>query len=71
MLNRFGLGADQTMTSAGYLHDTIEDTDTSYRDLFDRFGEEVAELVYAVTSELGRNRAERNRKTCAKIAHAR
>ena len=32
-----------------------------------KFGHEVAELIYAVTSELGRNRAERNKKTYPKI----
>lgn len=45
----------------------IEDTNRSYGDVKKRFGEEVAELVYAVTSELGRNRKERNEKTYPKI----
>lgn len=31
------------------------------------FGEEVAEIVYAVTDELGQNRAERKQKTYPKI----
>ena len=53
---------------AGYLHDTIEDTTRSFKDISERFGEQVAELVYCVTSELGRNRSERNKKTYPKIA---
>lgn len=67
VLGRFGVH-DEVMTSAAYLHDSIEDTRTSYSDIRKRFGTEVAELVYAVTSELGRNRKERNAKTYPKIA---
>lgn len=68
--NRFGFGGDQEMGSAMYLHDTIEDTDTSYTDIHKRFGEGVAELVYAVTSERGRNRKEKNQKTYPKLREA-
>ena len=67
VLGRFGL-TDPVMTCAGYLHDTIEDTTRSFKDISERFGEQVAELVYCVTSELGRNRSERNKKTYPKIA---
>lgn len=49
------------------LHDTIEDTDTTYNDIKKIFGMEVAEIVYAVTDELGKNRKERKRKTYPKI----
>lgn len=70
VLNRFGVDTGDgffVMKSAGYLHDVLEDTQTSYNDILERFGEEVAELVYAVTSERGRNRKERNAKTYPKI----
>lgn len=71
VLERFGV-TDSEMLCAGWLHDVIEDTTKSYNDIKSRFGEEVAELVYAVTSELGRNRKERNAKTYPKIkAHPR
>lgn len=66
VLERFGL-TDPVMICAGWLHDTIEDTTKSYNDIKDRFGVEVAELVFAVSSELGRNRKERNEKTYPKI----
>ena len=66
-LTKFGFD-DPVMICAGYGHDSIEDTTTSYNDIVQRFGTEVAELVYAVTSELGRNRKERNAKTYPKIA---
>ncbi len=59
---------DESLIIAGYLHDTIEDTPTSYSDIKKKFGAEPAELVYAVTDELGRNRAERHVKTYPKIA---
>lgn len=67
VLKRFGF-TDPVMVCAAYLHDVIEDTTGSYNDIKKRFGEEIAELVYAVTSELGRNREERNKKTYPKIA---
>lgn len=66
ILERFNF-TDPVMIAAGYLHDVIEDTNRSYNDIKKRFGEDTAELVYAVTSELGRNRAERNKKTYPKI----
>lgn len=49
------------------LHDCIEDGHLSYNDIKGEFGEEVAEVVYAVTDELGRNRKERKAKTYNKI----
>jgi (p)ppGpp synthase/HD superfamily hydrolase len=69
VLARFG-ETSPTMVCAAWLHDSIEDTKTSYNDIKERFGVEVAELVYAVTSELGRNRKERNAKTYPKLREA-
>lgn len=66
VLEKFGWD-DSAMLCAGWLHDSIEDTNTSYNDIKAEFGEEVAELVYAVTNELGRNRKERNERTYPKI----
>lgn len=52
---------------AAWLHDILEDCPVSYNDIKKNFGEEVAEIVYCVTDELGRNRKERKGKTYPKI----
>ena len=65
-LKEFGY-VDDIMLASAYLHDTIEDTRTTFQDLKKEFGEEVAEIVYCVTDELGRNRKERHDKTYPKI----
>src|SRR5689334_382384 len=70
VLERFDL-TDPIWICCAWLHDVIEDTTGSYNDIKIRFGEEVAERVYRVTSELGRNREERNKKTYPKIAEDR
>ena len=67
VLKRFGY-TDENYIIAGYLHDSIEDTDVSYNDIRSMFGEVVADMVYCVTDELGKNRKERKAKTYAKIA---
>ncbi|ENA1799005.1 bifunctional (p)ppGpp synthetase/guanosine-3',5'-bis(diphosphate) 3'-pyrophosphohydrolase [Flavobacterium psychrophilum] len=45
--------------SACWLHDTIEDCRLTYNDIKKEFGENVAEIVYAVTNDKGKNRSER------------
>lgn len=42
---------DEIMIAAAYLHDTIEDTDTTYEEIKLLFGYEVADLVMEVTQE--------------------
>ena len=37
--------ADEDTIIAGLLHDTIEDTDTTYQDIKNEFGDEIAEIV--------------------------
>lgn len=69
ILKEYGYTEDKFIIS-GYLHDSIEDTDVSYNDIRMKFGEEIAEIVYRVTDELGRNRAERKAKTLPKIAES-
>lgn len=67
----FGL-TDSVFLCACRLHDVMEDTRKSYNDVMRDFGEEVAEMVYAVTDERGRNRKERHEKTYPKTrAHGR
>ena len=67
VLEEFGF-TDDKFKIAGYLHDVMEDTAISYNDIKKQFGFEVAEIVYCVTDELGRNRKERKEKTYPKIA---
>jgi len=61
------LGYDESILVACALHDTLEDTELSFKDIEKAFGNEVAEIVYCVTDELGRNRGERKAKTYPKI----
>jgi GTP pyrophosphokinase len=42
---------DVDIISAGYLHDTIEDTDTTHEELVREFGQRIADLVLEVTHE--------------------
>ena len=51
---------------AGYMHDVLEDGAVSYSKIKKHFGEEVAEMVYCVTDEMGRNRKEKKMKTLPK-----
>ena len=53
---------------AGYLHDVLEDGAVSYTKIKNYFGKDVAEMVYCVTDEMGRNRREKKEKTLPKTA---
>ena len=48
-------------------HDIIEDTNNSYNDVKKFLGQPVADIIYDVTNELGKNRKERATKTYQKI----
>jgi (p)ppGpp synthase/HD superfamily hydrolase len=61
------LGFDEEIIVSCYLHDAMEDGNLSYNDIKKAFGVNVAEIVFAVTDELGRNRKERKQKTYPKI----
>ncbi|WP_377482182.1 MAG: HD domain-containing protein (plasmid) [Microcoleus anatoxicus] len=67
VLAEFGYVADEAIAAAGWLHDTLEDTETAYEVLVSEFGKETADIVFAVTSEPGENRVDRFRKTALKI----
>lgn len=66
VLVRFSFGWKYRI--AGQLHDIIEDAALSYNKIKKHFGEEIAEIVYCVTDELGRNRKEKKAKTLPKTA---
>ena len=63
---KFGY-VNEDFVIAAWLHDSIEDCSVTYNDIKKLFGESVAEIVYRVTDELGRNRKERKKKTYPKI----
>lgn len=53
---------------AAWLHDVREDAGISYNEIKKLFGERVAEIVYSVTNEDGRDREEKAIKTYPKTA---
>lgn len=42
---------DPDIVAAGLLHDVIEDTDTTYREIFDNFNRRVYSLVFELTNK--------------------
>lgn len=67
ILMTFGI-YDEVIRIAAWLHDVLEDTDTTYEDIHTMFGEEVADIVAAVTEPKGGNREWRHAQTYPKIA---
>jgi (p)ppGpp synthase/HD superfamily hydrolase len=69
VLQRYGATAekDADLICAGFLHDVIEDQGVSRETLANLFGASVTDLVWAVSNEPGKNRAERHAKTYPKI----
>lgn len=67
VLREAGYSDDDELLVGAWLHDVLEDTSATYNDIKKTFGESIAELVYAVTDELGRNRKERKTRTYPKI----
>ena len=51
--------AKDDIVLASYGHDLIEDTRVTYNDVKSVLGHRVAELIYAMTNEKGKNRKER------------
>lgn len=61
-------GNDVVLVMGGLLHDTLEDTDSTYEDLAQRFGPEVAALVAEVTDDKSLKKEERKRLQVEKAA---
>lgn len=55
-------GADAELVAAGWLHDAIEDTDTTADELAQRFSARVASLVAECTDDMSLPKAERRRR---------
>jgi guanosine-3',5'-bis(diphosphate) 3'-pyrophosphohydrolase len=60
-------GDDAELVAAGWLHDTIEDTETTRAELAQKFSERVASMVQECTDDMNLPKAERRR---LQIAHA-
>jgi guanosine-3',5'-bis(diphosphate) 3'-pyrophosphohydrolase len=58
---------DPVVICAALLHDTVEDTETTFEELAEAFGEEVAHIVLEVTDDKSLSKAERKR---LQIEHA-
>src|ERR1700759_4798401 len=54
-------GADAELVAAGWLHDTIEDTETTREELARRFSDRVASLVVECPDDMSLPKAERRR----------
>src|SRR5215813_13805643 len=54
-------GADAELVAAGWLHDTIEDTEITRDELSQGFSERVAALVVECTDDMSLPKAERRR----------
>ena len=52
---------DEELLCAGWLHDTIDDTNTSFDDLFEHFGGRIAVLVSSLSKDLSLPRKQREK----------
>src|SRR6201995_2078304 len=55
-------GADAELIAAGWLHDSIEDTETTREELARKFSERVASLVVECTDDMSLPKTERRRR---------
>jgi guanosine-3',5'-bis(diphosphate) 3'-pyrophosphohydrolase len=67
LLNSVGGITELPVLQAALLHDTIEDTDTSYAELVEHFGRAVADIVMEVTDD---KLLEKPRRKALQIEHA-
>jgi guanosine-3',5'-bis(diphosphate) 3'-pyrophosphohydrolase len=62
-------GTDAELVAAGWLHDAIEDTDTTREELAQTFSERVASLVVECTDDMSLPKAERRQKQIEDAPH--
>ena len=70
VLRNEGGVADPVVIAASLLHDTIEDTETSYEELRGQFGEKIADVVAEVTDTKWLDKKTRKRLQISKAASA-
>ena len=62
-------GADAELIAAGWLHDSIEDTETTRDELAQKFSERIASLVVECTDDMSLPKAERRRLQVVNASH--
>jgi len=67
ILNDLGIN-DDVILCAGWLHDTIEDTDTDYDDIDDKFGTETADIVATLTKDTRMIKQKREIDYCTQLS---
>jgi guanosine-3',5'-bis(diphosphate) 3'-pyrophosphohydrolase len=61
--------SDTTVLCAAFLHDTIEDTETTAEELSAEFGPKIASIVEEVTDDTTMRREDRKRRQIERAAH--
>lgn len=61
---------DSEILCAGWLHDTIEDTDTTFDDLYEQFGSRVAVLVSTLSKNMSLTRKQREKEYVKQLKEA-
>lgn len=69
MLTEVGGITDVSTLCAAFLHDTVEDTDTTHEQLIELFGETIAQVVAEVTDDKSLSSAERKRHQVEHAPH--
>jgi len=60
---------DVIALAAAVLHDTVEDTETSYEEVKERFGKEIADVVMEVTDNKSLSKVERKKLQIVNAPH--
>ncbi|RZD37262.1 MAG: bifunctional (p)ppGpp synthetase/guanosine-3',5'-bis(diphosphate) 3'-pyrophosphohydrolase [Thaumarchaeota archaeon] len=58
---------DEELLSTGWLHDTIEDTETTFDELFEKFGQRIAVLVMSLSKDNTLPRKQREKMYVKKL----
>jgi guanosine-3',5'-bis(diphosphate) 3'-pyrophosphohydrolase len=62
VLSEFGYGDSHDLLAAAWLHDVVEDTNTTTKEIYEAFGNRIGDLVDALTDGPGKTRLEMKQK---------
>lgn len=62
-----GNGCDETVVAAGLLHDTVEDAGATLKEIEEKFGKEVADIVAAESEDKSKSWQERKQTTIDRL----